>query len=249
MALCWFIAMFSSMHMQADLPDDQHVKIPTDRGVQLEARLARPKDAKAPLPAVVIAPGQGYDMDAPLIKGSFDELAKRGFLVVRFNWDFYTRKSSPSRGLGDEIADLKAALAFARSQDGVDPERVFLVGKSLGSLAAIQVALADDSIAGVALLTVAMHPPGRPQRVNPFAAKIRNLQQPVLIISGDADPLCNLAALKKLLDQASPKPQLVVVPGDHVLRAGDSRATKASEEKAISELATWLSRLAEQQAS
>jgi predicted alpha/beta-hydrolase family hydrolase len=225
--------------------ESKKVAIPTERGVELVGWLARPAEAGESMPAAVIAPGQNYDMDAPLIKGSFEELAKRGFVVVRFNWAFYSRKIRPSRGLAYEIDDLKAALAFCRQQPGVDPERVYVVGKSLGSLAAIQAGLDDESIAGVVLLTVALHPLRRPQQIHQLAAKLTDLKQPVLIITGDADPLCDLSALQALIDRASRKPELITVPGDHLLAASSAEATRASEEKAVSELTAWLGRLAE----
>jgi predicted alpha/beta-hydrolase family hydrolase len=179
-------------------------------------------------------------MDAPLIKRSYDELAGRGFLVVRFNWDFYTRRGSPSAGLRNEIADLKAAVEFCRSQPGADG--VFIVGKSIGSLAAVQVALDDESLAGVVLMTVALHPPGRPAQVHPPAAKLAHVRQPLLIVSGDDDPLCSLSALYRLFNQADRPPRIVIVPGDHTLQAGEPAATRQSEDLAVNAIGIWLSR-------
>ena len=69
---------------------------------------------------------------------------------------------------------------------------------------------------------------------------IQQWRQPLLIITGDADPLCDVQALKKLIAPVDPPPELVIVPGNHVLEAGSREETKASAQRAIESLTAWL---------
>lgn len=55
-------------------------------------------------------------------------------------------------GLHDNVADARAALAALRLQDGVDPDRVVVIGHSEGAIIATELAADDDRLAGVVLL-------------------------------------------------------------------------------------------------
>ena len=188
----------------------------------------------------MLAPGVGYDMDQPLIKRTADRLAQRGFLALRFNWDFYTKKTPRAPALRNEIEDLRAALAFLRHDKSVDRQRIFVLGKSLGSLAAVETAAADQDLAGLVILTFAMHDPGRPKAVRPIAEKLTGLELPVLIIGGDKDPLCNTEALDQLVSRCRPRPEVLIVPGDHTLQTNSPEATEQSIERAVTGMVDWL---------
>src|SRR5438093_11993143 len=135
------------------------VSVPTPRGVVLEATLHRPKKPNGA--AVVLAPGQGYHPARPLLVRSAEALAEAGFVVVRFDWAYFTAKGQPSDGLAKEAEDLEAAIAYARKVEGAS--KVLLAGKSLGSLVVLARAAAHaEDVAGVALLTFPIHEPGAP---------------------------------------------------------------------------------------
>ena len=120
------------------------VEITTPRGARLKARLSRPTEAAGALPGVVLAPGVGYDMDQPLMKRTAERLAERGFVALRFNWDFYTHQTPRAPRLRNEIEDLQAALAYLRKDKSVARKHIFVLGKSLGSLAAVETAVDDE---------------------------------------------------------------------------------------------------------
>jgi dipeptidyl aminopeptidase/acylaminoacyl peptidase len=69
-------------------------------------------------------------------------LARAGFASLRF--DFYGSGESEGEfrqmSLRGEIADGRAAVAFLRAQAGIDPERVGLLGLSLGGTVAAALA-------------------------------------------------------------------------------------------------------------
>lgn len=66
-----------------------------------------------------------------------------------------------------QVRHAKDALAMLRSQPGVRRDRVFLLGHSLGSVRAVNMASADAQIAGLVLLSpaqltrTAVNDPGR----------------------------------------------------------------------------------------
>lgn len=220
--------------------ETRNVEITTPRGAELEARLSQPSRAEALLPAVVLAPGVGYDMDKPLMQRTAERLAERGFLALRFNWDFYSNRTQRAPALRNEIEDLEAALAYVREDRQVDRERVFVVGKSLGALTAIEVAASDTELAGLVILTFAMHDQGKPEAVRPVARKIVQLKLPIFVVGGDNDPLCNTDALNELLGECNPKPETFIVPGNHTIETDSRETTEQSIGRCVDAIVDWL---------
>jgi alpha/beta superfamily hydrolase len=83
---------------------------------------------------VVICPGRGYHKDLPLVKDLATRLNEEGFATLRFNWSFFTNKVQPSQDGSVELADIDAVIEMAKNIPGVDSSRIYLVGKSLGSV-------------------------------------------------------------------------------------------------------------------
>lgn len=93
-----------------------------------------PADAPAPAPCVVLGTGISCVYDQGL--GAYCErFARAGFVALAFDYRYFGRSGGAPRSLalfGRQRDDLRAALAFVRSLDGVDPERIALWGYSLG---------------------------------------------------------------------------------------------------------------------
>ena len=222
-------------------PAAEAVKVPTPRGIALEASLHRP--AKGNGVAVVLAPGQGYHRERPILARSAESLAAAGFVALRFDWAFFTAKGQASSDLANERTDVEAALAYVRQIEGV--QKVLLAGKSLGSLVALaRVAEKHDDLAGVALLTFPMHPPGVPAPATAGIDRVKSLRLPVLIVQGDQDPLGDLRALYPLVADAKVPPKVVVVPGDHGFQEGgpDDPRTVDNIDLAVRALVLWARR-------
>jgi predicted alpha/beta-hydrolase family hydrolase len=167
--------------------------------------------------AVVIAPGQGYHMDLPLIVRCAERLSDEGFFVVRFNWGYFAKKGKPSADLKTEQADLEAVVAWIRKTDGV--KKVILAGKSLGSLVVLNRAgEKHDDIAGVGLLTFPIHDPGDAGNLWVTPADIDKVGCPMMIALGDRDPLASLPALYGLVAKTARPAPIVVAPGEHSFR-------------------------------
>ena len=241
--LAWLalIALAGALALGGDPAGPADVDIATPRGVALKATVHRP--AKGNGAAVVLAPGAGYHRGLPLMAKSAAALAEAGFVAVRFDWAYFTAKGEPAADLAAEIADLDAAVAFARKQEGVT--KVIVVGKSLGSMVTVRWgATHRDDVAAFALLTPPMNdaddPSAPSQRLNGF----EKLGDRTLLIVGDSDPQCDLAILYGALDSTHSRQRVAIVPGDHGLAEGerDSAETLENVDLAVRHLVVWAKR-------
>jgi predicted alpha/beta-hydrolase family hydrolase len=219
-----------------DAAESAEADIPTARGVALKAVVHRPATANGA--AVVLAPGQGYDKEKPLMKRGAEALAEAGFVAIRFDWAYWTAKGQPADGYATEIADVDAVVAFAAQQTGVT--KVLLAGKSLGSVVALAWSNAhESSLAGLALLTFP-----NTKDANPTADDLAKSGMAPLIVSGDVDPLLDRTALYATAAKMSHAPLVVIVPGDHGFGNGTKGSPDAAEnvDLAVKNLVVWAKR-------
>ena len=134
----------------------------------LPATLTMPVGAR-PVPAVVLVHGSGPgDRDATVgqIKPFKDlalGLASRGIAVLRY--DKRTRvhanamRDLPGLTVKDEtIDDAVAAVQVLRSTSGVDPNRIVVLGHSLGGMLVPRIAAAGPPVAGFVVMAGAARP-------------------------------------------------------------------------------------------
>lgn len=124
-------------------------------------------EGAGPFPAVVLVHGSGPNDRDETIGGNrpFRDLAwglaSAGIAVLRYDKRTHVHGASvPSDiGLEDEvIVDALEALELTRVQKGVDPERVFLLGHSLGGILAPRIGTRDGSVAGILVLAAPARP-------------------------------------------------------------------------------------------
>lgn len=127
--------------------------------VTLAGTLSIPQ-GNGPLPAVVLIAGSGPNtrdenvFQHPVFLVLADHLTRHGIAVLRFD----------KRGVGasggqyataltqDFAGDAAAAFAFLKTEPGIDPRHIGLIGHSEGGLIAPMVAARDSSVAFVVLL-------------------------------------------------------------------------------------------------
>lgn len=129
-------------------------------GWELPGTLSVPR-GEGPFPAVMLVHGSGpQDRDQSIgpnkpFKDLAWGLATNGIAVLRYD------KRTKVHGLRmaaditveeEVIEDALLALDFLRKQEGIDPERVFLLGHSLGGMLAPEIANRDGMVAGVIVL-------------------------------------------------------------------------------------------------
>lgn len=131
-------------------------------------------------PCVVMAHGFGGTRDTGLL-GYAEGFAAAGLDVLLFDYRGFGDSGGKTRQLVSyrhQRADYRAAIATARTLDGVDPERIVLWGTSYSGGHVVPVAVEDGMIAAglsltpamdglAALLAIAKH--GGPRRLLPLA--------------------------------------------------------------------------------
>jgi uncharacterized protein len=170
-------------------------------------------------------------------------LPQRGFNVFVFDYRGY----GASQGIPEPkgvFEDSNAALNYVRSRKDVDPERLIILGQSLGGTNAIAAvgsgnrvgvkamaieatfysysSIVNDKISGAGVLVDDTYSADR---------QIGNLTPiPLLLLHGTADPLIPYAHSQRLFDKArEPKTMITVEGGGHIEALTSRFGTKYQE--------------------
>lgn len=193
-------------------------------GPELAGTLTIPSN-KGPFPAVVLVSGSGpQDRDESILghhpfRVLADYLTRRGIAVLRYD----DRGVGQSGGMfatattADFLADAQAALVFLRTQTGVQPKRVGMIGHSEGGTIALLagaeaqppafiVSLAGMGVGGQELLLRQQADVLRASGLDTATTnRMRRTQQAVLtVIQNTPDNPPAIARIVPLLKQASP---------------------------------------------
>lgn len=179
-------------------------------GIVLEGIFERPA-GEQPCPAVVVChphPLYGGDMYNNVVSVICQALARESIATLRFNFRGVGRSEGDhEEGIGEQ-EDVRAALDFLQSADGVDKGRMGLAGYSFGSRVVMPVALQDSRVRAVAL-------------VSPFLddtawRKLKTYGVPKLFICGSEDSFISQHKVKRLVGEAAAPSECEVIFGaDH----------------------------------
>ncbi|MEZ6233312.1 MAG: alpha/beta fold hydrolase [Phycisphaerales bacterium] len=166
-------------------------------------------------------------------------LADYGFNVLLFDYRGYGRSDLPTRGLrrDDLVIDAQAALEYLLTREDVDPERVGLLGYSLGGNIGLAMAGDEPRVRAVATLStfsrwqaVASDHAGwlGPMLIRPgldAADSVTRLgDRPYLIVHGDRDDIVPYRHSEVLEQAASaagvPTERITVQGADHLNMTG-----------------------------
>ncbi|MCR8642641.1 alpha/beta hydrolase [Paenibacillus sp. N1-5-1-14] len=88
------------------------------------------------------------------------ELSSQGFMVIRFDYGGCGESTGEygKGGLDAFIEQTRKVLDYGLSLEGVDPERVILIGHSLGGATAILTAVEDTRVKTVVMWAAVAHP-------------------------------------------------------------------------------------------
>ena len=103
-------------------------------------------------PCVVLCAGFSGTQDTPAMIASARAFAAAGYLALTFDYRSFGRSGGEPRQLVDvrrQLADIRAAIAFARRYPGADPDRIVLWGTSLGGGHAVTIGAEDSRLAAV----------------------------------------------------------------------------------------------------
>ncbi len=125
--------------------------------------------APARLPGVVLLAGSGsHDRDETIgrnkpLKDLAWGLASQAVAIVRFDKVTYAHPAEARTAQGFTVVDeylphALAAVHLLRGHPGVDPERIFVLGHSLGGTMAPRIAATEPAIAGLVILAGGAQP-------------------------------------------------------------------------------------------
>jgi uncharacterized protein len=184
--------------------------------------------------AVVLAHGAGQGMNSPFMTYFHSELAKRGFLSVKFNFEYIEAQ----RRVPDPQPKLQARYrsvvgeVIAQHQ----PKRLIIGGKSMGGRVASYIAADTPGVNGLLFLGYPLHPPGKTDQLRD--EHLYGLNIPMLFISGTKDTFAGQPLLEKVVRKIGDNATLVWIEGgDHSLKRG--RADSESLGIAMDAIDSW----------
>ena len=138
--------------------------------------------AKAPFPAVIVWHPHslyGGSISNNVVFAICQELARQPVAAFRFNFRGVGKSGGAFGGGIAEQEDVKAALTIASSTPNIDPKRIGLVGYSFGASVTLPVAISDERVKLLALVS--------PPLLDSGWKQLKGYSKPKLIISGSHD--------------------------------------------------------------
>jgi len=185
---------------------EAHVSIPCD-DIVLEGTLSKP-DADGPYAGVVIChphPMYGGDMYNNVVEAVYQELGNRSFVALRFNFRGVGNSGGLVSDSSGNLDDVGVAIDYLLAVEGLDPDRIGLVGYSYGGAMVLRYAPGDERVKAIATISPAMTPID--------SDPILKYNRPKYFISGEKDGVVTLKKFKYLVGK-------VAEPKDHRIAAG-----------------------------
>ncbi|PWJ43061.1 hypothetical protein BC781_102609 [Sediminitomix flava] len=141
---------------------EQEIEVKTGE-FSLRGILSLPKK-QSKVPVVILVHGSGpNDMDETIGQNTvFKDLAygfaQHGIATLRYDKRTKVYGSSPKLKLDEltleeeTIEDALSAVELAKSNQSIDPNQVYVVGHSLGAMAAPKIATSTDKVSGIVML-------------------------------------------------------------------------------------------------
>ncbi len=166
---------------------------------------------QALFPAVVVCHPHslyGGNMYNGVVVTICEALSRQGIAALRFNFRGVGSSGGQFGGGVNERKDVRAALEFLFSAADVDQERIGLAGYSFGGGVALPVALEEERVACLTLVSPALTDNGW--------VELEKLTRPKLIIVGGIDSVIQMDHFQQYLKAARHPTEYHVVPGaDH----------------------------------
>ena len=177
--------------------------------IQLEGIWHLPESE--PSPVVIVChphPLYGGDMFNNVVTAVCQALSQHSVAAFRFNFRGVGNSGGTFGGGITEQDDVKAALAFVGSTPEVDSKRIGLVGYSFGASVALPVAVQNERVNLLALVSPALTDSGWEQ--------LKGYCKPKFIILGDTDFVIPSERFQQhWQDVSEPKQHEVISGADH----------------------------------
>lgn len=180
----------------------------------LAERSAEDREKQRPLVVVCHPQPLTTTMDDPLTARITSDLARAGFLALRFNFRGVGQsQGEPSDGRFEPL-DLAGAVAFLRSQPLADPQRLCIVGHAFGAYIALVYAAADVRVGTVVAISMPVYH---------ITSALARFEQPRLFVTGEHDEVSPQHKLVPWLEQLPGTRNLRVISGaSHLMRGSEA---------------------------
>ena len=206
----------------------EKVKIPVGDEMSVSAVVAVP-DGFDGERGIIFAHGAGNDMNQSMIVFLSEEMAKAGYLTLRFNFPYKEQgRKAPDR---PEVLcrTWEAAYQFIHAHPEYRAKQIVAAGKSMGGRISSQmVATGRLPAERLIFLGYPLHPAGKKDKLRD--QHLYDIRIPMLFFSGTRDQLCDLDLLENVLSRLTAPWQLEIIEGgDHSFNVPKS-ALKNSED-------------------
>jgi hypothetical protein len=221
--------------------DAQQIRISVGRE-QVAGLLLHPLRAKA---LYLFAHGAGAGMTHKAMESNARGLAERGIATLRYQFPYMekgSRRPDPPR-----IAHAAVRAAAAKARELAPDLPLFAGGRSFGGRMTSQAQAIEPlpHVRGLAFVGFPLHPAGKPGIER--AEHLRQVEVPMLFISGDRDALAELDLLKGVVGSLGSHATLhLVAHADHSFKvaAKSGRTSAEAEAEGLDTLAEWMKGIA-----
>ena len=187
-----------------------HISFPSGE-IALEGVWHLP-EANGPFPAVIVChphPLYGGSMSSNVVFSICQALALSNIAALRFNFRGVGKSGGKFGGGIAEQEDVKAALAFVLATPNIDHQRIGLAGYSFGGGVAVPVAVGEERVKMLALVSPALLDTGGEQ--------LKGYKKPKFIIIGENDDVIPQRELREWFEAIpEPKQYEVIAGADHL---------------------------------
>ncbi len=167
--------------------------------------------AEGPFPGVVVChphPLYGGNMSDNVVVAICRALSDHNLAAFRFNFRGVSRSEGSFGGGITEQDDIRAALSLVLSSPDIDAQKIGLAGYSFGAGVALPVALQDERVSRLALVSPALSDAGWEQ--------LTEYDKPKFLVIGDADFVISLERFRERIQEVpGPKQYQVISGADH----------------------------------
>jgi alpha/beta superfamily hydrolase len=168
-------------------------------------------EGSGPFPAVIVChphPLYGGSMSSNVVFAICQALAQQSIAALRFNFRGVGKSGGEFGGGFAEQEDVRTALAFALATPNIDHKRIGLAGYSFGASVALPVAVEDEHIKLLALVSPAL--------LESDGEQLKGYTKPKFIIIGENDSVIPERQLQQLVeDIPEPKQCQIIAGADH----------------------------------
>ncbi len=182
-------------------------------------------------------------MHTPFIRYFHTELAKQGYLTVKFNFPYMeARRRVPDRR---EILEESYRTIFDQARNGGhNPARTFIGGKSMGGRIASQIAANGVEVNGLFFLGYPLHPIGKTDQLRD--EHLYKIRKPMLFVSGTRDSFARRDLLEKVVTKIGSNAMIHwIQDGDHSFKTPDAKTGSTDTlQEALASIVDWLRMIA-----